>query len=211
MKKITTVIAAAFAVFTATLFTSCDDKTSYDDKPKVGKTKSVYIDATSNTAWHYYSLQNGQLVGSADESTDNNAVWSARQDWDIAIRRYNIRTNSGAFTTASAKGGVFAFDGNTTFESVNKVPTDALFEVDTAITSSGMGGTTTIVRSEATVIVFEKNPDGSLVMPPVYLQAPVYVFRTAGGNNYYKVQFTQYVNDTGATGHVAFDMAEIGL
>jgi hypothetical protein len=192
----------------AALLISCGDKPK--DNPKTGETKSVYIDATSCTAWHYYSLQDEKLVGSADESAENNAVWGARKDWDIAIRRYNVRTNSGAFTTADAKGGVFTFDGNTTFESINKIPDGASFVEDVAVTSTGMGGTTTVVRSEATVILFQQKPDGSgPVMPPVYLPAPVYAFRTADGNNCYKVQFTQYVDEEGATGHIKFDMAQI--
>ncbi|MDR0763017.1 MAG: HmuY family protein [Bacteroidales bacterium] len=186
------------------LLISCDN-----DKPKVSEPTSVYINATSSKLWHYYSLQDGKLVDSASESTENNAIWAARKDWDIAVQRYNIRTNSGEFTTASAKGGVYTFDENTTFESVEKVPSGASFVEDKAITSTGMGGTTTVVRSEATVILFKKNSDGSLIMPPVYLPAPVYIFRSADGNNYYKVGFTQYVNENAVTGHVMFDMAKI--
>ncbi|MDR2556977.1 MAG: HmuY family protein [Bacteroidales bacterium] len=183
---------------------------SCGDKPKeVKEPKSVYINATSNNMWHYYSLQNGKLVDSAIESAENNAIWGARKDWDIAIQRYNIRTNSGAFTTVGAKGGVYTFDENTTFTSVNKVPADASFVVDAAITSAGHGGTTTVIRSEAVVILFKKNADGSLIMPPVYLPAPVYIFRSADGNKYHKVLFTQYINDNGASGHVMFDVAEV--
>ncbi|MDR1745716.1 MAG: hypothetical protein LBR49_00370 [Tannerella sp.] len=192
----------------ASTFVSCS-KDNDEPEPQPGETKEVYIDATSNTAWQYYSFAEERIVGSADESAENNAVWAARKDWDIAIRRYNIRTNSGEFTTAGAKGGVATLDASTTFPSVLKVPANAGFVTDKAITSEGMGGSTTVVRSEATVILFKQNEDGSLVMPPVYLQAPVYIFCTADGVNYYKVQFTQYQNEASATGHVKFNMAKI--
>lgn len=72
-----------------------------------------------------------------------------------------------------------------------------------------MGGTTTTVKSEATVIRFKTNADGSLVMPPVYLQAPVYLFRSADGEKTYKVLFTQYKNDESESGHVQFDWKQI--
>ena len=72
-----------------------------------------------------------------------------------------------------------------------------------------MGGKTTMVKSNATVILFKKNNDGSMIMPPVYLQAPVYIFRTADGKDYYKLQFTQYQNENKVTGHVKFYSAKI--
>jgi hypothetical protein len=174
-----------------------------------GETKEAYINATSGTKWHYYSFAQAKVIDSAEEAS--NAAWQARTDWDVAIRRYNIRTNSGAFTTADAKGGVYTLDAAATFESVTKVPDAAVFVGDTSITSEGMGGSTTVICSDAQVIILKVNEDGSLVMPPVYLPAPVYIFRTADGNNYYKVQFTNYVNDDGKTGHVEFKAAKIGL
>jgi hypothetical protein len=194
----------AVAMAAATLV-SCDKDKNDDPQPP---TVEIYIDATSQTNWHYFSFATGQAVGSA--AADEDAAWGARTDWDVAVNRYNIRTNSGAFTTANAQGGVYTFDAATTFASVAAIPAGAVFAADEAITSEGMGGPTTVVRSNATVILFKQNPDGSLVMPPVYLQAPVYLFRTADGAHYYKVRFTQYKNDEGVSGHVKFDMAKIG-
>jgi hypothetical protein len=191
----------------STVFVSCSKDDEKDEQ--AGATNEAYINASSNTAWNYYSFSRNEMVGSADESAENNAAWAARKDWDIAVRRYNIRTNGGEFTTSGAQGGVATLDAGTTFASIQKVPAGVSFATDKAVTSSGMGGTTTVVRSEATVILFKQNEDGSLVMPPVYLPAPVYVFRTADGANYYKVQFTQYQNEESATGHVKFNHAKI--
>lgn len=205
MKKTIFLLTAAFLTIS---FTSCD-KDDNNDPQEPGETTEVSIDATSKTAWNYYSLSEGKLIGSADESAENNATWGARKDWDIAIQRYNIRTNSGAFTTVDARGGVYTYDANTKFSSVANVPSAVQFVEDKAITSEGMGGTTTVVRSDATVILFKTNEDGSMIMPPVYLQAPVYIFRSADGSNFYKVQFTQYVNENNVTGHVKFNAAQI--
>ena len=199
---------------TATLFafalSSCskpdDDNNNSSEDTTVSE---VSINATSSTAWNYYSFAEDKVVGSADESEENNAVWAARKDWDIAIRRYNIRTNSGEFTSVNAKGGVYTFDKNTSFASVSSLPNGARFVEDKIITSTGMGGSSSVIRSEATVILFKENEDGSLVMPPVYLPAPVYIFRTADGNHYYKVEFTQYKDENDVAGHVKFNRAKV--
>ncbi|MDR2466458.1 MAG: HmuY family protein [Prevotellaceae bacterium] len=203
------VLFFSIAALTATIFTSCSKDKDDNKAEQPGATTESYIDASSNTAWHYYSFGEDKVLGSADESAENNAAWAARKDWDIAVRRYNIRTNSGEFTAAGAKGGVATQGTGVTFESLQKVPAGAIFVGDKAVTSSGMGGTTTVVRSEATVILFKQNEDGSLVMPPVYLPAPTHIFRTADGENYYKVRFTQYQNAESVTGHVKFDRAKI--
>jgi hypothetical protein len=201
-----------FIILTMSVLTLSFASCSKDDDekiPQAGETKESYIDASSQTAWNYFSFAENKIVGSAEESDENNATWGARKDWDIAIRRYNIRTNSGAFTTAGASGGVYTLDAATTYASIQQVPANAVFEIDQAITSQGMGGTTTIVRSTAQVIVFKANEDGSLIMPPVYLPAPVYIFRSADGNSFYKVLFTQYLNEASVAGHVTFDHANI--
>jgi hypothetical protein len=191
-------------------FVSCS-KDDDEEDPKPGETQEAYINASSNTVWNYYSFAEERVVGSAEESAENNAIWAARKDWDIAIRRYNIRTNSGEFTIADAKGGVYTFGETTTFASVLKVPEGAPFVADKAVTSAGMGGSTTVIRSDAQVVILKAKDDGSLIMPPVYLSAPVYIFRTADGNNYYKVQFTQYQDEASALGHVKFNLSKISL
>ncbi|MDR0938348.1 MAG: HmuY family protein [Mediterranea sp.] len=202
-------IYSAFAILSLVFTASCsnDDDSQPGNQP--GETKEMDIDASSKTEWHYYSFATGTVVGSADESEANNAAWGARKDWDIAIQRYNIRTNSGSFTTAGAKGGVCTLDAKTSFASLKALPEGATFAEDKAITSEGMGGTTTTVCSEATVILFKTDDSGSLVMPPVYLPAPVYIFRTASGTDYYKVRFTQYQDENKVAGKVRFDAAQL--
>lgn len=201
------IFSALFAV--AILgFTSCSKEDKASQPPT--ETKETYIDATSKTTWHYFSLAENKIVGTGQENATDNQAWSARTDWDIAVNRYTLRTNSGASSSIGAQGGVHTFPAATTFGSVLSLPSDAVFVADKSVTSQGMGGaTTTVVRSEAAVILFKMNDDGSTIMPPVYLQAPVYVFRTANGQDHYKVQFTQYQDENKATGHVKFYSAKI--
>lgn len=188
-------------------FSSCSKDDSTEQPP--AETKEAYINATSKTTWHYFSLAENKVVGTGEENATDNAAWAARKDWDVAVNRYLVRTNSGAATSASAQGGVYTFGGSSTFNSVTVVPDGVTFVPDKAVTSEGMGGVIKTVKSEATVIIFKKNEDGSTIMPPVYLQAPVYIFRTADGQDHYKVQFTQYQDENKVTGHVKFYSAKI--
>ena len=71
------------------------------------------------------------------------------------------------------------------------------------------GGTVDRSRSEAAVVTLRKDADGSTIMPPVYDKTPVYIFRSANGASYYKVDFTQYMNEEGAQGYVKFNIAQI--
>lgn len=202
MKKVFLTLSLALVALVAC--TKNDEPTQ-----NTGETTEAYIDATSKTAWNYYSLTEGKVVGTGAETSADNAKWFVRTDWDFAVNRYMIRTNSGAATTTGAKGGVYTFPVSMTFSSVTALPKAIQLVADKAITAEGMGGTTTTIKSEAEVILFKKNADGSSIMPPVYLQAPVYIFRTADGAQYYKVQFTQYQDANKVSGHVKFYSAQI--
>lgn len=200
MKHISTIITA---IAVSLIAISC----TKSGTPSADPAKEGYVDATSKTTWTYFSLSKGEVIGTGAESEADNAAWAARTDWDLAVCRYNIRTNSGTSSSTGANGGVYT--STMTFEGLSSIPADAAFEADKLVTSSGMGGEKTVSESSATVITFKTNADGSKVMPPVYLKAPVYVFRTADGGSAYKVEFTQYQNEDKATGHVKFRFAKI--
>lgn len=203
MKK--QILIFALAIFA---FAACS-KDKDDTKPANENAKKVEVDATSKTDWHYFSFTENKIVGSDAESPENNAKWSARKDWDMAICRYEIRTNSGEATTVDAKGGVHTMDAATTFASVTAVPEGANFATDKAVTEDGMGGIVTKVKSTAQVVTLKVDEEGNVVMPAVFLQAPVYIFRTADGAKYFKVLFTQYKDENNVSGKVKFDFEEI--
>ena len=201
MKRLLLILTISLFAFSAC---SSDDN---DNTTNIPETQEVSIDASSYTNWNYYSLKDNKLVGTGTEA--DNSTWAARSDWDIAVMRYSIKTNSGESTSINSQGGVYTTDSSISFESLTSIPSDAKFVTDVAVTSYGMSGETTVVKSNATVIVFKTEEDGSMVMPPIYLQAPTYIFRSADAQNYYKVLFTQYKNDDSVTGHVKFKFSQI--
>lgn len=197
-------VFSCLAIFSL-MFSGCDKK-GKEEPPAV---EQVSVEATSSTTWHYFSFASGKFIGVGEENDASNAEWAARTDWDFAVCKYSIRTNSGEASSKNAKGGVYVMSSDIAFSSVSEVPSGAVFKEDKAVTSTGMSGTVTTVKSDATVIVFKTNNDGSLVMPPVYLKAPVYIFRTADGKGHFKVEFTGYQNEGGKSGYVVFSYAEL--
>ena len=203
MKKTIFFLAALTAALT---FASCD-KNNGNNGGDTGT--EVSIEATKTGQWHYFSFAQNQELGVAD---DSDTSWKERTDWDIAINKYSIRTNSGDSTTSGA-GGVYTCEAGVTFASLTAVPAGATFEADKTVTETGMGGETTTTKSTATVIQFQLDANGDKVMPPVYLPSPVSIFRIAAGSKHYTVSFTQYqgIGADGATvsGRVKFTYAEL--
>ncbi len=202
MKRQLKLWAALLLTGLLSMATSCDN-----NKEPEAETAEVAVDATETGVWHYFSFTTGAEVGTGKESADN-AAWFARKDWDIAFNKYSIRTNSGAATTVGAQGGVYTFADDVTFANAN-LPSGATFVVDKVILTESMGGDVETVKSEATVILFKKNADGETIMPPVYLKAPVYAFRTADGLGIYKVEFTQYKDAENVSGKILFNVQKM--
>lgn len=180
-----------------------------EKKSEQGTIYESYIDATSAQMWIYFSFSNNRVVGEGDDTQESLDLWSNRGDWDIALRRYNIKTNSGLSTKIGAEGGVYTYDSKTEFTSINKTPSSASYEVDKEIITVGMGGESRIVMSSAVSVLFKKDSDGQMIMPPVYIKPPVYLFRDATGERFYKVEFIQYLDNSNKTGHIKFKWQEI--
>ncbi len=189
------------------VFTACkkdDDNTS---KPKPNPV--VSIDASAPHEWQYFSFAEKKLVGTGIQSDSIDSIWFAKTNWDIAIQRYKVRTNSGTSSSTGAQGGVYFFDENTTFESITSLPADISFAVDTIRHYLSMGAPDISSSSIAQVVTMKKNEEGNPIMPPVYLETPVYAFRTADGQKTYKVDFIQYKDAEGVSGKVKFNVEEI--
>lgn len=183
-------------------------KSDGDGKPFVGQTMEAGVDASQNGVWHYFSFKTGEFIGMGQESNADNIKWRDSKEWDMAVCRYNLRFNGGASTAVGAEGGVYTCPEGVGFESVTSAAGLA-FELDGQVTSEDMNGSQTVVRSQAVVVEFKRGEDGSMIMPPVYLKAPVYVVRTADGSSCYKVEFTQYKDADGVSGKVEFRYAEV--
>ncbi len=213
MKRI---FIAAFALLA---LGACKD----DDNDNGGGTPVESTEAkvdASDKSWHYYSLEQNREVGAGEESAGANARWFARTDWDIAVSGYKVRTNGGEATTAGSQGGVYTFSercdrngadagAQAFYETVTAVPQGARFVADRTYSDEGMNGTEVTVRSDASVIKFLLKEDGSKVMPPAYMQSPVYIFRSADGRKHYKLVFTGYKDADGVSGKVRFHFAQV--
>lgn len=108
-------------LFTLSAFSCSDEK-------KVSNERSETLTIqTDDTKWTYLSLETGKVVGTSpidNPSTDQE--WSRRTDWDIAICKGMIRTNSG--TSGCGNGGIQTTDQ--TFEQIHEAPQSG-YETDT--------------------------------------------------------------------------------
>lgn len=189
--------AVAVGLLALTALTACQDKPNND-------AQELAIEAVERDTWHYFSFSTGAEAGIGREDTADNALWFARTDWDMALNRYAIRTNSGAATSVGAQGGVYTFADGVKFDAA-VLPAGAVFVPDKPVKEESMGRDSVItIKSEAAVVRFRTNAEGEILMPPEFLKAPVYAFRTADGSSVYKVEFTQYKNEDGEAGHVRF-------
>jgi len=87
---------------------SCEKETGGAGE-KEPESRTAAINA-SNECWTYFSFEDNEVVGTGRlGSAEDDEIWAARQDWDIAICRDLIRTNSG--TSGGGKGGIIRMDG----------------------------------------------------------------------------------------------------
>ena len=162
----------------------------------------IELDATSKTTWHYYSLKDGKVIGTGEETEADNKAWASRKDWDIAIMRFYVKTNSG--TSGQGKGGVYTCKEDVTFDGLTSASMpESEFVADELVTEDTMsGGQKTTSKSKAVVSVMKG-------MPPTWLKSPIYVFRSADGNDKFKIEFLSYKNEEGESGHVSFNLAAL--
>lgn len=160
------------------------------------------INATEYTNWVYIDLSGRKAttveIGEGHES-------EIPEEWDIAIHRYDIKTNGGA-----------AYQ--TTYTSINdlkdsgELPEDENFVKDEwttekiAIDMTGM--------MEGNIIYTEDNRNAVLSgwlnvdtssMPPIYTMSDqVYLIRLKD-DTYAAIRFTNYTNSRGVKGYIDFD------
>ncbi len=193
MKK-TLLLCAMFA----TLLTSCNKNN--DDQPDVPAAEVEHsLDATSYTTWHYIDLSTNKVIASSDD--DNYQVPTEMKNstqWDIAICRYQIRTNSGASTT-NGKGGLYTYTNGATITDVTELPSSLSWVADISVEQPQMSGDPlTYSISTAVVSVMEGG------MPPTWVKSPLYLVKSGDGAEVYVVDMMSYKDDTGTSGYVKF-------
>lgn len=203
MKK----ILLSFLTLSVVLLSSCSKNDENEVNPSESNT--IEVDATSSATWQYVSLAEQKVIGSGKESAEDNAIWAKRKDWDLAICRFMVRSNSGLSTSVNAQGGVHTFDESLSFESIKTLPSNPTFVVDKMYMEYFEKGMKQIIHSSAQVITFKKDKNGDRIMPPVFMHSPIYLFRSADGKSFYKVDFLRYKNADGVSGHVALEIGKM--
>lgn len=82
----------------------------------------LVLEGIDDTHWTYFSFESGSVVGQSDwMDAEGDALWAARDDWDIAICGNYIRTNSG--TSGKGMGGI-QLNTENAFLSLKQAPAD---------------------------------------------------------------------------------------
>ena len=169
------------------MFNSCDDS-SVTEPPPSGVGKELMIDASSKTDWVYFSFSKGDTVTIAESN--------GSLEWDLGLRRYHFKTNSG--TSGSGQGGAVNM-GKVDFASVTEAP-ESGYTVDDSVTFQGHGGSKT----------YSLNPvlEGWAIMegmPPTFVTTDsIYVLKTAEGK-YAKLWLKGYYNEESVSGHITLE------
>lgn len=138
--------------------------------PRQVETRTLEIDASAG--WTYWSLSLGRVVTS-----------SLSTEWDLALSRTNLRTNSG--TSGSGAGGAWA-STETSLDAVTQAPTDG-YQVDALVPLPGPPGSGEISANPVLAGWYNYDPATHAVSP----KPTVFVVRTARGD-YAKLQIEAY-------------------
>lgn len=76
--------------------------------------------SVSNDYWAYFSFEKGEIIGTGRLGfQEDDEAWRVRSDWDFAICRDMIRTNSG--TSGEGTGGIIRME-STAFSHIDHAP-----------------------------------------------------------------------------------------
>ncbi len=139
------------------------------------ETISTVLDASDSESWIRFSFRNGEVVESADPSTDST--------WDMGISRTSFATNGG--TSGPGQGG--AVDtGLASLAEVTKAPEEG-YTLDEMIPVAGPPGSGEFSGNPTLATWYDYNPETHEVTP----RDTVFVIRTADGG-YAKVKLLGY-------------------
>lgn len=91
--RLSATLIAATAVLAA-----CESESTLPENENPGTTNQVTVNASSSTAFKYFSLATGQEVTVANPA--------ASDAWDIAVRRYEVRLNGGVAGTKGVRAAL---------------------------------------------------------------------------------------------------------
>jgi hypothetical protein len=152
---------------------------------------TIYVDASSYTKWIYLDF--------SDHRADSVSVFDeAPQNWDLAIHRYDAKTNGGAVAEtdiadfnllSTAKIGNYVGDTFTT----KKIVTDM---------STMMDGYLSYVESDYNATLSQWLNVDTSNMPPTYtLSNKIYILRLADGSKA-ALKLENYMNESAIKGYM---------
>lgn len=164
-----------------------------------GATGTVYIDATSYTRWTYIDFHTQKM-----DSVEITPETQVPENWDIAIHRYDVKTNDGSvletgltglstlLTSGALPQGTFISDEWTTEKII----------VDMSTMADGyLGYAESDYNPELSKWL---NVDKS-TMPPIYTPSnKVYLLKLKDGTMA-AIRLKSYMNELGVKGYMTFD------
>lgn len=169
---------AASSLFVACSKSNDEPAGTKTEQKTAGTVQDITINASDYTKWIYFSFEQGKELSLTDEEAKKSDAW------DIAIHRYDFRTNTA--TTGLGKGGAY----KTTEKDINakiQIPEASAFTLDTP-------GRITIKfdhTAKPPTPVYADQPRNAAIdpikfdhtqMPPKYnISNVVYLVRTAKG------------------------------
>ncbi len=208
MKKLNIFLIFILGILT---ITSCSKDKEVSDNDEIN-IKKITIDTHKLTQWQYFAVNTDgeiEFVGEDTFPTDTDplhetgkdAEWKQRSDWDFALNRMNIRTNSGESGLAS--GGLVK-TSTKDFEDVETENLNSLkYEVDKIGKLNMVLSIDNMPPPRASVSmspVFILNKLGG--MPPLYNKInKVFVLKTAK-SEYLMFKIVNYYNKEGEGGNM---------
>lgn len=211
MKKLAKTLALVLLCGGALFVTSCNNskgpkkvqEKEKPDTPEANEVKKVsYLDATQYGAWIYFSFAKGAVVEVADAAKS--------MEWDAAFSRNQFKVNDKAGfagdaavakTTAQSLDAVkdvkgLEFKGNVKaqFQIQGGMGKEKKFE-DQYYVTDAKG------KSPNSYLLFTLNMKGMGDPKKMYpINKNVFVFKTADGKSYYKLQMVDALNNKGQKG-----------
>lgn len=190
MKNIFKITLLFFAI--ALLATNCKkDETS---TPAKTIDTTIVLDASSHSAWKYYSFETGDTVKIADPSNSS--------EWDIAFQRYMVKTNGGKSGKGQASSFMSTLKGESGFNALSVVPDTAEFSADDTVKVYGYNPANPSVPSVTNYILnaplYGWYTLQSGAVSTLVPNNNIYVAKTATGK-YVKLWIQSYYKDADAS------------
>lgn len=167
---------------------------AFDSKTHKGR---IYIDATDYTEWHYIDLHNKEVVTKKVNDTPP-------ASWDLAIHRYDTKTNKGHILECTAQD----FSSLPDIESISEesfIADEWTTDKITTDMSQMMDGIITYAEDYYNPCLSKWLHVDTSVMPPIYtLSGNIYMLRLHDGT-YAAIRLTNFMNDSAIKGFMTVD------